>query len=232
MNFLVFHIYLYFLLKETQKQKEQAPKFSKQAFNSSFWKSFLKENWYKLGYLLRCRFSPVCVGLIVGFKKSFEDWTHHGIIFWLKCCCHWRCWGLLMRRTGSCHVDFIVKAIIHFIDSDHIRLSFSSSPSQEFELSGFSESAVLLVANILALCEEVSWVTASVNLLTYSIWHFEYSRSWVPIEVRVLCKTFVKELNVPLLLSMISLVARELGLEKRSTEFCWFPADSSAMLTQ
>ena len=28
--------------------------------------------------------------------------------------------SLLMRRKGSCHVDLIVKTIIHFIDSDHI----------------------------------------------------------------------------------------------------------------
>ena len=71
------------------------------------------------------------------------------------------------------------------------RLLFSSSPFPESELSEFSGSAVLLTANLLALFEEVSWVTASVNFLTYSIWHFECSRSWVPIEVRVFCKTFV-----------------------------------------
>ena len=58
-------------------------------------------------------------------------------------------------------------------------------------------------------------MTASVNLLNYSILYFEYSPSWVPIEIRAFCKTFLKALNIALLLSMISLVATEFGLEKR-----------------
>ena len=58
--------------------------------------------------------------LVVGFRKFFEDWTHHGIILCFTCYCYRRHWGLLMRRKGSCHVDFIVKALIHFIDSNHI----------------------------------------------------------------------------------------------------------------
>ena len=52
----------------------------------------------------------------------------------------------------------------------------------------------------------------------------------MPIEVRVFCKTFVKALNIAILLSMISLVARELGLkktalEKRRREFSGIPAE-------
>ena len=142
----------------------------------------------------------------------------------------------LMRQKRSCHVDFIVKTIIHFIDSDHILSIILFITFPESELSEFSASAVLLAANLLALCEEVSWVTASVNLLTYYIWPFEYSRSWVPIEVRVFCRTSVKALNIVLLLSIISLGARELGLEKRHWEngkedFLEFLQNSSSMLT-
>ena len=56
------------------------------------------------------------------------------------------------------------------------------------------------------------------------------------IEVRVFCKTFVKALNIALLLSMISLDARELGLEKEHWEigeeyFLEFLQNSSTMLT-
>ena len=72
---------------------------------------------------LRCRFSPVFIGLNVGFREFFEDWPHHGIIFWLTCCCHWRWWGLLIRQKGSCRLAFIlnvmdidpIPSIIHFI---------------------------------------------------------------------------------------------------------------------
>ena len=96
---------------------------------------------------------------------------------------------------------------------------------------------MLLLAKLLALCEEVSWVTASVNLLTYSIWHFECSRSWVLIEVRVFYKTFVKALNIALLFSMISPAARGLEVEKRhwkngDKDFLEFRWNSSAMLMQ
>ena len=96
------------------------------------------------------------------------------------------------------------------MDSDPIRLSLTSSSSLESELSEFSGSAVLLAANLSALCKKVIWVTASVNLLTCSIWHLKYPCSWVSIEVRVFCKTSVKALNISLLLSMISPAAREL----------------------
>ena len=80
------------------------------------------------------------------------------------------------------------------------------------ELSGFSGSAVLLAVDLLALCGENSWVTVSINLLSCSIWHFECLCSWIPIEVRVFCKTLVKALNSALLPSMIFPVARELGV--------------------
>ena len=141
-----------------------------------------------------------------------------------------------MRQKGSFQIDFIAKTIIHFIDSDYIPSIIIFITFPESELSEFSASAVLLAANLLALCQDVSWVTASVNLLTYSIWHFEYSHSWVLIEVRVFCKTFVKALNIALLLSMISLDARELGLEKEHWEigeeyFLEFLQNSSTMLT-
>ena len=141
-----------------------------------------------------------------------------------------------MRQKGSFHVDLIAKTIIHFIDSDHIPSIILFITFPESELPEFSASAVLLAANLLALCQDVSWVSASVNLLTYSIWHFEYSHSWVPIEVRVFCKTFVKALNIALLLSMISLTARELGVEKwhwknGKEDFLEFRRNSSAVMT-
>ena len=95
-----------------------------------------------------------------------EDWTHHGIIFWLNCCCHWRKWGLLMRRTGSWHVDFIVKAIIHFIDSDHIPsiILFINFPRIWIIRIFWVSSAPC--SQLIGICQEFSWVTASVNLLS------------------------------------------------------------------
>ena len=38
---------------------------SQQIFKCRFWESFLEGNWYNLSYFLRCRFSPVFIGLIV-----------------------------------------------------------------------------------------------------------------------------------------------------------------------
>ena len=123
-------LYLYSLMKETQKQKQQGSKvflskftilwkgdLSQQIFKSRFWEGFLEGNWDNLSYLLGCQFSPVFIGLILGFREFFEDWTHHGIIFWLTCCCHWRWCGLLMRQKESCQVRFMVKATISFMDS-------------------------------------------------------------------------------------------------------------------
>ena len=57
------------------------------------------------------------------------------------------------------------------------------------------------------------------------------------LEIRVFWKAFVKALNIALLLSMISPVARELGVEKQhwknsKDDFLEFRMKSSAMLTQ
>ena len=101
-----------------------------------------------------------------------------------------------MRQKGKCQVGFIVKAVISFMDSDPFHLSFSSLFSQESKSPEFFGSSVLLAANLLTLCKEVSWVTASVILLTCSVWHFECLCSCVPIEVRVLWKP-VKALYIP-----------------------------------
>ena len=84
---------------------------------------------------------------------------------------------------------------------------------ENLDYQNFLGSAVLLAANLLALFEEVIWVTASANLLTCYIWHLECSYWWVSIEeVKVFCKTSVKALNIALLLLMISPAAREFGV--------------------
>ena len=49
-------------------------------------------------------------------------------------------------------------------------LSISSSSASASELSETSGSKVLLTANLLALCEDVSVVTASVNFI-YLFWN-------------------------------------------------------------
>ena len=102
-----------------------------------------------------------------------------------------------MRQKGKCQVGFIIKAVISFMDSDPFHLSFSSLFSQESKSSEFFGSSVLLAANLLTLCKEVSWVTTSVIWLTCSVWHFECLCSCVPIEVRVLWKPSVKALYIP-----------------------------------
>ena len=47
----------------------------------------------------------------------------------------------------------------------------------------------------------------------------------MPIEVRAFCKTFVKALNIVLMLSIISPAARETALEKRRRGFSGIPVE-------
>ena len=152
---------------------------------------------------LRCRFSPVFIGLNVGFREFFEDWPHHGIIFWLTCCCHWRWWGLLIRQKGSCRLAFIlnvmdidpIPSIIHFIIFPRIWIIrifwvISALRSQFIGIMQRSHPSN-------CLCQLIGLL-----YLTF--------RVFMPMEVRVICKTSVKALNITLLISMISPAAREL----------------------
>ena len=152
--------------------------------------------------LVRCWFSSLFISLIVGFRKFFEDWTHHGIIsFWLVFAIEddeVSLWG----RKEAVKLVSRLRSVLWIVTL--FRPSFTTSSSPESELSEFSGSAMFLAANLLALCKEVNWVTAPVNLLTCSIWHLKSSCSWVPIEARFFCKTSVKILNMALLLSMKS----------------------------
>ena len=141
-----------------------------------------------------------------------------------------------MRRKGSFLVDFIVKVVIHFTESDHIPsiIFFITFPRiWIIRISWVSSAPCSQLVDIMQRSQLSDCLCQLIDLLHLT---FECLRSWVPIEVRIFCKTFVKSLNIALLFSMISPTARELGVEKwhwknGKEDFLEFRRNSSAVMT-
>ena len=142
-----------------------------------------------------------------------------------------------MRRKGSFLVDFIVKVVIHFTESDHIPsiIFFITFPRiWIIRISWVSSAPCSQLVDIMQRSQLSDCLCQLIDLLHLTFWVFGQLGAH---KRKGFCKTFVKALNIALLLSVISPVVNELGVEKRhlknnEEDFLEFWRNASAMLTQ